>query len=164
MIADYQSEDRSHLLGAPRQYGIKQAHKHLPEMSKITGLKNLPLFSPIVADFYSGMEVTVPLFKSQLSSGGSEEIKNVYRELYNTELVSFTDSSDEEGFLSAAAKSGKDSMQIEVYGNDDRIVEPELEIVACVKGEMHLLSGDRRVTRPSVLLSVRAVGHKVMEV
>lgn len=122
MIADYQSEERSPLLGAPRQYGIKQAHKHLPEMSKITGLKNLPLFSPIVADFYSGMEVTVPLFKSQLSHGGIEDIKNVYRELYNTELVSFTDGSDEEGFLSAAAKSGKDSMQIEVYGNDDRII------------------------------------------
>lgn len=122
MIADYQSEERSPLLGAPRQYGIKQAHKHLPEMSKITGLKNLPLFSPIVADFYSGMEVTVPLFKAQLSRGGIEDIKNVYRELYNTELVSFTDSSDEEGFLSAAAKSGKDSMQIEVYGNEDRII------------------------------------------
>ena len=122
MIADYQSEKRSPLLDAPRQYGIKQAHKHLPEMSKITGLKNLPLFSPIVADFYSGMEVTVPLFKAQLSRGGIEDIKNVYSELYNTELVSFTDSSDEEGFLSAAAKSGKDSMQIEVYGNEDRII------------------------------------------
>ncbi len=122
MIADYQSEERSPLLGAPRQYGIKQTHKHLPEMSKITGLKNLPLFSPIVADFYSGMEVTVPLFKSQLTYGGIEEIKSLYRELYNTDLVAFNECSDEEGFLSAAAKSGKDSMQIEVYGNDERII------------------------------------------
>ena len=122
MIADYNLEERSPLLGAPRQYAIKQSHKHLPEMSKITGLKNLPLFSPIVADFYSGMEVTVPLFKSQLLYGGIEEIKAIYKNLYTTELVKYTESADEEGFLSAAAKSEKDSMQIEVYGCDERII------------------------------------------
>ncbi len=122
MIADYNSAERSHLLSAPRQYGIKQIHKHLPEMAKITGLQNAPLFSPIVADFYSGMEVTVPLFKSQLCFGGIEEIKNIYRELYTTDIVRFKDDADEAGFLSAAALSGKDSMQIEVYGNDDRII------------------------------------------
>ncbi|MBO5315266.1 MAG: N-acetyl-gamma-glutamyl-phosphate reductase [Clostridia bacterium] len=122
MIADYNDESRSPLLGAPRQYGIKQAHKHLPEMAKITGLENAPIFSPIVADFYSGMEVTVPLFKSQLKSGGIDEIKNVYRNLYTTDIVRFAEDADEEGFLSAAALSGKDSMQIEVYGNDDRII------------------------------------------
>lgn len=122
MIADYNDEDRSALLGAPRQYGIKQSHKHLPEMAKITGLNNAPLFSPIVADFYSGMEVTVPLFKSQLKSGGIEEIKNIYRSLYTTDIVHFTENADESGFLSAAALSGKDSMQVEVYGNDDRII------------------------------------------
>ena len=122
MIADYNDEDRSALLGAPRQYGIKQSHKHLPEMAKITGLNNAPLFSPIVADFYSGMEVTVPLFKSQLKSGGIEEVKNIYRSLYTTDIVHFTENADESGFLSAAALSGKDSMQVEVYGNDDRII------------------------------------------
>ena len=122
MIADYNDEDRSALLGAPRQYGIKKSHKHLPEMAKITGLNNAPLFSPIVADFYSGMEVTVPLFKSQLKSGGIEEVKNIYRSLYTTDIVHFTENADESGFLSAAALSGKDSMQVEVYGNDDRII------------------------------------------
>lgn len=122
MISDYAAEDRSPLLDAPRQYGIKQSHKHLPEMAKITGIKNAPLFSPIVADFYSGMEVTVPLFKSQLKSGGIEEIKEIYRKLYTTDIVKYVDNADEGGFLSAAALSGKDSMQIEVYGSEDRII------------------------------------------
>ncbi len=122
MIADYNSDERSELLGAPRQYGIKQSHKHLPEMAKIAGIENTPLFSPIVSNFYSGMEVTVPLFKSQLCFGGIEEIKNIYRELYTTDIVKFAENADEAGFLSAAALSGKDSMQIEVYGNDDRII------------------------------------------
>lgn len=122
MIADYESETRDSLLDAPRQYGVGQTHKHLPEMVKITGLNNAPAFCPIVSDFYSGMEVTVPLFKSQLIKGGFEEIKNIYRELYNTPIISFNDGADEGGFLSANKMKGKDSMSIEVYGNDERIL------------------------------------------
>ena len=55
MIAAYEAEERDALLGAPRQYGLTQSHKHLPEMSAVTGLTHPPLFCPIVADFYSGM-------------------------------------------------------------------------------------------------------------
>ncbi len=122
MIADYESDELPKLLGAPRQYGIKQTHKHIPEMVKVCGLENAPHFSPIVADFYSGMEVTVPIFKSQLAYGGIEDIKNIYKELYNTETVSYMDADDESGFLSAAKLSDKDTMHIEVYGNDERIL------------------------------------------
>lgn len=122
MIEEYRGEERDVLLSAPRQYGLSQGHKHLPEMSKITGLKNLPIFCPIVADFYSGMEVTVPLFKEQLLKGNIDTIKELYRSTYNTELVCYKDEGDESGFLSANALSGKDSMEISVYGNEDRII------------------------------------------
>lgn len=122
MIADYKSEERSPLLDAPRQYALPQKHKHIPEMTKITGLENAPVFSPIVADFYSGMEVTVPIFTKQLNYGGIEEIKEIYKKAYNSELIKFKDGSDESGFLSSGALSGKDSMQIEVYGNEERII------------------------------------------
>ncbi len=121
MIADYESEDKNPLLCAPRQYGISQSHKHLPEMVKITGLDNAPLFSPIVGDFYSGMEVTVPLFKSQIN-GDIEDIKRVYRELYTGKLVTYKEGCDEGGFLSAGVLSSKDNMQIEVYGEGERIL------------------------------------------
>jgi len=122
MIAEYEGEDRCGLLDAPRQYGIAQKHKHLPEMVKITGLTSAPVFCPIVSDFYSGMEVTVPLFKSQLLKGGIDDIKEIYRNLYNTPIISFNDGADESGFLSANKMKGKDSMSIEVYGNEDRIL------------------------------------------
>ena len=121
MIADYESVERSPLLSAPRQYGIAQAHKHLPEMVKITGLECAPIFSPIVADFYSGMEVTVPLFSDQLNYGGIEDIKALYKKCYNDEIIYYSDES-EGGFLSAASLSGKDCMQIGVYGNDERMI------------------------------------------
>ncbi|MBE6589770.1 MAG: N-acetyl-gamma-glutamyl-phosphate reductase [Ruminococcaceae bacterium] len=123
MIAEYEGEGRDALLDAPRQYGIAQGHKHLKEMVAITGIENAPVFLPIVADFYSGMEVTVPLFASALCTGyGMEEIKEIYRKYYNTPLLSYCDEADESGFLSAAALSGKDSMQISVHGNGDRII------------------------------------------
>ena len=122
MIADYNAEDRSALLDAPRQYALGQTHKHLPEMVKVTGLENAPVFCPIVADFYSGMEVTVPLFKSQLIKGGIEDIKAIYKETYNYPLVYYKEESDEGGFISAGALSNKDAMQIEVHGNEERIL------------------------------------------
>ena len=122
MIAQYESDELDMLLAGPRQYGLAQKHKHLPEMVKITGLENAPVFCPIVGTFYSGMEVTIPLFKSQLAKGGIEEIKEVYRNTYKGELVTFVEGDDEEGFLSSVKLEGKDSMQIEVYGNEDRIL------------------------------------------
>ncbi len=122
MIAEYESEDLSPLLKAPRQYGLTQCHKHLKEMKAICSMDNAPLFSPIVSDFYSGMCVTVPLFSSQLSAGKTiEDIKKAYSEKYTGPVVFYKDASDG-GFLSAAALSHKDSMYISVMGNDDRIL------------------------------------------
>ena len=123
MIAEYEEDGRDVLLDAPRQYGIAQSHKHLKEMVKISGLENAPVFSPIVADFYSGMEVTVPLFGSMLKNGTTiEDIKKIYAEKYNSEIVKYVDGSDEEGFLSSVKLGGKDSMEISVHGNDERFI------------------------------------------
>lgn len=123
MIASYEEEGRDELLAAPRQYALTQKHKHLPEMQKMTGLENSPVFCPIVSDFYSGMEVTVPVFASDLCEGfGIEEIKKIYAEKYTGPVVSFNGSADEEGFLSAGKLSGTDKMEISVHGNEERIL------------------------------------------
>ena len=121
MIADYE-EEPDELLGAPRQYGLTQSHKHLKEMVKITGIQKAPVFCPVVGDFYSGMEVTVPLFASELKNGFDiEKIKEIYRSKFTGPLVTYSDDS-EEGFISAGILSGKDSMVVSVYGNEDRII------------------------------------------
>ena len=121
MIAEYEAEDRDNLLGAPRQYGIAQMHKHLPEMSKICGIENAPAFIPVVADFYSGMEVTIPLFASQVNAS-AEEIKAIYKEKYTGPIVKFVEDFDEGGFVSANKLSFNDGMEISVSGNDERIL------------------------------------------
>lgn len=121
MIAEYESDERDPMLSAPRQYGIAQKHKHLPEMTAVCGLLNQPIFSPVVADFYSGMTVTVPLFKAQIN-GTAEDIKKIYKEKYNGPVVSYKEDFDESGFVSANRLKGRDGMEISVSGNEDRIL------------------------------------------
>lgn len=121
MIAQYEAQERDLLLGAPRQYGLTQSHKHLPEMQAVTGLRNAPVFCPIVSNFYSGMEVTIPLFAHQLQ-GGLEDIRRIYREKYTSSIVYYQEDGFEEGFASAAKLSDTDQMEISVAGNDQRIL------------------------------------------
>ena len=122
MIAQYENE-LDELLISPRQYGISQSHKHLPEMSVISGVENMPVFSPIVSNFYSGMDVTVPLHRSQLCEGKTiEHIREAYKELYTGPVVKYAEGCDEGGFLSATRLAGLDSMEISVHGNGDRII------------------------------------------
>ena len=61
MIAEYEDAARPALYSTPRAYGLTLHHKHLPEMQAVSGLSAPPVFCPIVDDYYSGMEVTVPL-------------------------------------------------------------------------------------------------------
>lgn len=121
MIAAYEDSARSALLDAPRQYGLTQQHKHLKEMKALCALENEPVFCPIVGDFYSGMEVTVPLFVRQVN-GTASDIRDVYRTYYTDGLVRFTETPDSDGLLSAAALAGRDDMEISVFGNDTRIL------------------------------------------
>ena len=121
MIAEYEGEDRDLLLSAPRQYALTQSHKHLKEMSAVTGLTVLPVFCPIVAPFYSGMEVTVPLHREQLKCS-LNDLEEIYRDYYKNGLVSFEKSYSQNGFLSASSLSNKDNMIISAFGNDDRII------------------------------------------
>ena len=120
-IAVYEAEDRDPLLDAPRQYALGQSHKHLPEMCVVAGIKEPPVFSPLICDFYSGMAVTVPLFRSDIKAD-ADDIKNIYKAVYTGEIVTYKESDSEDGFYSAAALSGTDRMEVTVHGNGDRIL------------------------------------------
>ena len=123
MIAEYDDPNRSVLFDAPRQYGITQQHKHLKEMVKISGISTAPVFCPIVSDFYSGMEVTVPLFKEDLLNGATvADVREVFRKLYTGPIVTYAENASEGGLMAANAFSGKDTMQVTVEGNEDRIL------------------------------------------
>ena len=123
MIAQYEAPDRDGLLDAPRQYALGQTHKHLKEMQAVCSLDAAPIFCPIVADFYSGMVVTVPLFREDLQGNATaDHIRQLYGDLYRGPVVRYLPQMDEAGFLSGAGLSGRDSMELTVAGNDQRIL------------------------------------------
>ena len=125
MIAEYESPARpaNSKLDAPKSYGLGLAHKHLREMCAVPGLTHAPVFAPIVANFYSGMETSVALFGAQLCPGKTmADIKAAYAAKYTGPVVHYQDPACTDGFLSAAAMSGKDSMVVSASGIDERIV------------------------------------------
>lgn len=121
MIAEYEDENRDVLLDAPRVYGLTQQHKHLKEIVELCALENAPAFCPIVAPFYSGMEVSVPVFASDVNCSKSD-LEAFFESYYQSGLIRFVKYADENGFLSAGAFSGRDDLQITVTGNDERIL------------------------------------------
>ena len=121
MIAEYEADGRNVLLDAPRLYGLTQMHKHLPEMKKIAGLEKDVIFSPIVAPYFAGMEVVIPISPAELSTTAAQ-IKEVYQDYYKTKIVHFNEKADEDGFLSAGTFAGKDDMEISLAGNEERLL------------------------------------------
>ena len=120
MIAEYEDMEMEYLYNAPRAYGLTQNHKHLKEMKAICGLDVAPVFVPVVCDFYSGMQVTVPIHASEIN-GTIEDVKNAYRQAYGDKImVTYEENADENGFMSALALEEKDTMQVSVFGNEER--------------------------------------------
>ncbi len=127
-IAVYESADKPNEYNSPRQYALTQQHKHLPEMQNICGLTEKPIFIPVVCDYYSGMVVTVPLFPKLMKKRYTpDEIVEMLKKHYNDQpMVKVHDFMGADvladGFLPANTLSGKNYIEIFVYGNEDRIV------------------------------------------
>ena len=125
MIAEYQAPDRSFTFNSPRQYALTQAHKHLTEMQKVSGLVYAPFFNPIVADFYSGMAVSVPLHARLLNKKIiRRELHELYSAHYQGEklirVLPLEAGEEMGGYLAANALADMDYMEIMICGNDDR--------------------------------------------
>ena len=127
MIAAYEAEEREDALLAPREYALSQAHKHLKEMKKIPGLKREPLFSPIVADYYSGMVVSVPVYTELMNKGRTpQEVWKYLADFYAgsrfVRVMPFGSEEASANMLAGNAMSGRDSLRIYVTGNEDRVL------------------------------------------
>ena len=127
MIAAYESDEREDALLAPREYALSQAHKHLKEMKKIPGLKREPLFSPIVADYYSGMVVSVPVYTELMNKGRTpQEVWKYLADFYAgsrfVRVMPFGAEEASANMLAGNAMSGRDSLRIYVTGNEDRVL------------------------------------------
>lgn len=126
-IAVYEAKERDTELDSPREYALTQNHKHLKEMQKITGLEKVPLFSPIICDYYSGMLLTAPFYTELfLKKQTPEEIHAFLHAYYFdgkfVKVMPFGKEADYNGFLAGNACCGWDGIEIYVTGNEDRVL------------------------------------------
>lgn len=127
-IAQYEAEGRNPELDSPRLYALTQAHKHLPEIKKISGLDFEPVFNPYVCDYFQGMTVTVGLHSRLLSKKATaKDVWQMFADQYEgTNFVKVAGFMGEgtlpEQFIPANTLANTNDMQVFVYGNDDRIM------------------------------------------
>jgi N-acetyl-gamma-glutamyl-phosphate reductase len=123
MIEQYESgsDPRLH---SPRPYALKLAHKHLPEMMVHTGLRQKPVFLPIVSSFYKGLAVTVPLHFSELAPGtGGAALQAALERHYARErfirVMPLSDAETlEEGYFDVQACNDSNRVDIFVFASD----------------------------------------------
>jgi len=128
VIANYDDKNRPEAYAIPRQYALGQSHKHLPEMQKVSRLVYPPVFNPIIADFYAGMVVTIPLHLHLLKKyQDAKELHRFFADFYaDQKLVKVQPWQAEqlllESMLDAGSLAGRDDLEIYVCGNDERAI------------------------------------------
>ena len=116
LIAEYQDENRDMRHESHRIYGTGLTHKHLPEMQKICGLTQKPVFSPILGDFYAGMATTI-----LLPGFDAEKVWQCLQDHYAKEkLVSVASLGGDEPVIYASTLAGKDTMRLQVSGHGEK--------------------------------------------
>ncbi len=123
-IAQYEDENRNSELDSPRQYALSQQHKHLREMKAICSLERTPFFAPHICDYPCGMVVSIPLFSDLLSKKMTpSDLQEMFSEHYGgEEFIKVRELGYSENMIGSNNFAGRDDMEIEVNGNDERIL------------------------------------------
>jgi len=128
MIAEYQAENVPEYIKNPRPYSLALNHKHVPEMTKITGLTHPVLFAPTVVNVYNGEILSIPLvvpnLKKELTAA---EIRGILAEYYAGEqfikvMPYPADDFLKNGYMTFTDCNGTNNLEIFVFGNEERIL------------------------------------------
>jgi len=127
MIEQYETRDAGRLK-SPRPYALGLAHKHVPEMQRLTGLSFPPLFTPVVADYYQGLAVSIPLWPRLLGKKVTgQEIRDLLASYYAGErfirvMPYASDAGLDSGFFDITACNGTNRADIFVFGGEEQIL------------------------------------------
>ncbi len=129
MIEQYQAAQASGLepaLTSPRPYALTLTHKHLPEMMAHTGLTTAPIFMPVVANFYKGLAVTVPLHLKDLHTTAETLHAALATRYADERFIRVRPLRDptalESGFLDVQACNDTNRVDILVFANDTQVI------------------------------------------
>lgn len=126
LIAVYE-EQHAPKLDSPRHYALGLVHKHLPEMKVRAGLAMEPVFTPVVADFYKGLAVTVFIHPHLLNRPVTPvDLHQVYQHYYRDDPFVRVyplddDACLDQGFFDIQACNGTNRADVFVFGNQERM-------------------------------------------
>lgn len=128
-ITQYESPyDKNSPLATPRLYALSEHHKHLPEITKVSGLAFDPVFSPAICNYYEGMCVTIAfhtrLLTKKVTPADIEQIfSNHYKDSYFVRVKPLMDSETlSSTFLCANNLNGTNFLDLTIYGNEERVL------------------------------------------
>ena len=122
MIAEYEDLNRDPLLKSPSIYATGLKHKHLPEMQKLAGLDQPPVFAPILGDIYKGMATAI-LLQNRLLTGTptAQDIRDMLAAYYEGQvMVQVAPFGGDAPRLAAGALAGKDVLRLVVSGHEEQ--------------------------------------------
>jgi N-acetyl-gamma-glutamyl-phosphate reductase len=128
LIETFESVKNKEKLNSPCFYALSLKHKHLPEMQKHSGLKNPPLFTPIVSNYYRGMTVAIPLYPRMLGKkADAAQLNAFYNDYYKGQkfvkvLPHNVHEEFEWGFMNAESCNFTNNIEIMVFGDDRQIL------------------------------------------
>jgi N-acetyl-gamma-glutamyl-phosphate reductase len=128
VIERFESADNREKLNSPCFYALSLKHKHLPEMQKHSGLKNPPLFTPIISNYYRGMTVAIPLYAEMFGKkADAAELNAFYNDYYKGQkfvkvLPPNVHEEFEWGFMNAESCNYTNNIEIMVFGDDRQIL------------------------------------------
>ena len=128
-------DPNNHLMTLPYEvpYACDRVHKHIPEMSRYSGLDFAPYFLPAVGPFSTGMRVQVPLHHAMLNGASGERIVDVLKARYRNDVF-VTLGALEENDGSASAEIALDPRGC---NGTNRI---ELKVLAHPSGHVNLVA------------------------
>lgn len=123
-IEQYEDKNRDKELDSPRLYALEQNHKHLKEMKAISGLEKEPVFSPMICGYKCGMVVSIPFFSEMLEKNCTiNDVREILAQHYDgSKIVKVRPEGCRTGMIGANNFDGRDDMELEVNGNDERFV------------------------------------------
>jgi N-acetyl-gamma-glutamyl-phosphate reductase len=121
MIAEYEAADAQP--SAFRPYGLSLGHKHVPEMTRYSGLSHPPIFAPAVANAYRGMIVEVPLqLRAMPGAPSITEIHAAIADAYTgSQIVSVASLADSAalGQVTLEHVGATDRLALFVFGSEE---------------------------------------------
>ena len=122
MIAEFEAaKNENGASTAYRAYGLSLKHKHVPEMTKHTGLNRDVLFTPAVGNYRQGMLVEVPLHLAALPETPSvERLHGALVEAYDGQgFVEVADLEETEAMagIEPEGLNGTNRLRLHVFGD-----------------------------------------------